>query len=80
MQQIFELFILKDFMWICMDKNQPLEIVEDIVTFTRTVNQEEEEFLLLLNDIKDSFNTISKEGLSMFSGHVFLFKDSNNEV
>ena len=60
-----------------MDKNQPLEIVEDIVTFTRAVNQEEEEeFFLLLKDIKDSFNTISNEGLSMFSGHVFLFKDN----
>ena len=63
-------------MWICMDKNQPLEIVEDIVTFTRTVNPEEEAFLLLLKDIKDSFNIISREGLSMFSGHAFLFKDN----
>ena len=62
-----------------MDKNQPLEIVEDIVTFTRTVNPEEEAFLLLLKDIKDSFNIISSEGLSMFSGHGFLFKD-NSEV
>ena len=63
-------------MWICMDKNQPLEIVEDIVTFTRTVNPEEEAFFLLLKDIKDSFYIISGEGLCMFSGHVFLFKDN----
>ena len=63
-------------MWICMDKNQPLELVEDIVTFTRTVNPEVEAFFLLLKDIKDSFNIISSEGLSMFSGHVFLFRDN----
>ena len=63
-------------MWICMDKSQPLEIVEDIVTFTGTVNPEEEAFFLLLKDIKDSFNMISSEGLSMFSGNVFLFKDN----
>ena len=63
-------------MWICMDKNQPLEIVEDILTFTRSVNQEEEALFLLLKDIKDTFDTISNEGLSMFSGHVFLFKDN----
>ena len=63
-------------MWICMDKNQPLEIVEDILTFTRSVNQEEEALFLLLKDIKDSFDTISNEGLRMFSGHVFLFKDN----
>ena len=59
-----------------MDKNQPLEIVDDIVTFTRTVNPEEEAFFLLLKDIKDSFETISSEGLNMFSGHVFLFRDN----
>lgn len=56
-----------------MDRNHPLEIVEDIETFASNLNPEMEMFYNLINDVRITFYRISDEGLKMFGGHIFLF-------
>ena len=55
-----------------MDRNHPLEIVEDIETFASNLNPEMEMFYNLINDVRITFYRISDEGLKMFGGHIFL--------
>ena len=55
-----------------MDRNHPLEIVEDIETFASRLDPELETFYNLISDVRGTFYRISDEGLRMFGGHIFL--------
>ena len=64
---------MKDFLWICKDRDNPGEIARDIESFVFNIKLEELLYLQL-RDIKIIFNRISNEGLRVFGGHLFLFK------
>ena len=55
-----------------MDRNHPLEIVQDIETFASNLNPEMEMFYNLINDVRITFYRISDEGLKVFGGNIFL--------
>ena len=62
-----------------MDRNHPLEIVQDIETFAKKLKREdrdEEAFYNLLKDIKLTFQKISDEGLNSFRGHIFMLNEN----
>ena len=64
---------MKDFLWICKDRDNPGEIAGDIESFVFNVKLEEL-FYLQLIDIKIIFNRISNEGLRLFAGHLFILR------